>query len=72
MTSSAQQLALVAAIVQLADTLNLRVVAEGIETPAQADTLIRMGCPYGQGYLFSRPIDADAALTWLTARQLTA
>jgi EAL domain-containing protein (putative c-di-GMP-specific phosphodiesterase class I) len=48
-TSSAQQLALVAAIVRLADTLDLRVVAEGIENPAQRDTLARMGCPYGPG-----------------------
>jgi diguanylate cyclase (GGDEF)-like protein/PAS domain S-box-containing protein len=72
MTSSAQQLALVAAIVRLADTLDLRVVAEGIETPAQADTLIRIGCPYAQGYLFSRPIDAADALGWLTHPQLIA
>jgi diguanylate cyclase (GGDEF)-like protein len=72
MTSSAQQLALVAAIVQLADTLDLRVVAEGIETPAQLDTLISIGCPYGQGYLISRPIDAAEALGWLTPRHLVA
>jgi EAL domain-containing protein (putative c-di-GMP-specific phosphodiesterase class I) len=70
MTSSAQQLALLAAIVRLADTLDVRVIAEGIETPGQRETLIRMGCPFGQGYLFSRPVDAADAVTWLTPREL--
>jgi EAL domain-containing protein (putative c-di-GMP-specific phosphodiesterase class I) len=72
MTGSPQQLALVAAIVRLADTLDLHVVAEGIETADQRDTLIRIGCANGQGYLFSRPTDAAEAFSWLTARQLAA
>jgi len=32
------------------------VVAEGIEQSGQRDALARMGCPYGQGYLFSKPV----------------
>ncbi|AGZ43170.1 putative bifunctional diguanylate cyclase/phosphodiesterase [Actinoplanes friuliensis] len=53
---SKQQRALVDAIVTLARNLDLTVVAEGIEDAAQRAMLERMGCPYGQGYLFSKPV----------------
>ncbi|WP_033338698.1 EAL domain-containing protein [Catenuloplanes japonicus] len=53
---SRQQRALVEAIVTLAGNLDLTVVAEGIEHAEQRETLQRMGCPYGQGYLFSKPV----------------
>ena len=43
-------------VVQLADPLRLRTVAEGIETIEQADLLRGMGCQYGQGYLLARPM----------------
>ncbi|MHB1360507.1 MAG: putative bifunctional diguanylate cyclase/phosphodiesterase [Rhodocyclaceae bacterium] len=48
--------ALVDAIVTMAKSLGLHVVAEGIENPAQLELLRQMGCGYGQGYLFSRPV----------------
>jgi EAL domain-containing protein (putative c-di-GMP-specific phosphodiesterase class I) len=51
---------IVRTILGLARSLNLRVVAEGIETPEQMRQLRRMGCHYGQGYLFSRPLDGPA------------
>ncbi|MGO4783486.1 sensor domain-containing protein [Cryobacterium sp. W22_MBD10_FK3] len=47
--------AIVEGILRLADSLNLDVVAEGIETTSQRDLLQAMGCRYGQGYLFSKP-----------------
>ena len=53
--SSDHDRAIVEGIVRLADSLNLDVVAEGIETPSQRDLLRGMGCRYGQGYLFSKP-----------------
>jgi EAL domain-containing protein (putative c-di-GMP-specific phosphodiesterase class I) len=56
---SEQQRALVDAIVTLARNLDLAVVAEGIEQASQRAELISMGCPYGQGYLFSRPVWPD-------------
>jgi EAL domain-containing protein (putative c-di-GMP-specific phosphodiesterase class I) len=56
---SEQQRALVEAIVTLSRNLDLAVVAEGIEEPAQRDALAGMGCPYGQGYLFSKPVWPD-------------
>ena len=42
-------------ILQLARTLSLRVVAEGVETQAQFDHLKRLGCDYFQGYLHGKP-----------------
>jgi diguanylate cyclase (GGDEF)-like protein/PAS domain S-box-containing protein len=61
-----QQHALVSGIVSLARSLNLVVVAEGIETIRHRETLARLGCPLGQGYFYSSPVEATEALTWLT------
>ncbi len=52
---------IVRTIVALAEGLGLEVVAEGIETPYQLTHLRNLGCQYGQGYLFSRPLDSEAA-----------
>jgi len=49
----------VSAIVQLASSLGLSAVAEGLETSKQLEELRRLGCRYGQGYLFSAPMEAD-------------
>ena len=64
-SSSPRQQALVEGIVRLADTLGLVVVAEGIEGEAERDLLIRAGCPYGQGYLFARPMPYADTVRWL-------
>ena len=48
------------AIVELAGTLGLLTVAEGVETTQQSETVAALGCDIAQGYLFSRPIEADA------------
>jgi len=52
--------AIVEAIVAMAHKLKLRALAEGVETPAQRDFLATLGCDEAQGYLFGRPIRADA------------
>jgi len=54
-------LAVVTAIIGLAKSLNLKVVAEGIETTEQLACLTRLGCQYGQGYLFSKPVPSAEA-----------
>lgn len=46
------------AIVIMAQKLGLKVIAEGVETQAQRQLLLEMGCDYGQGYLFSHPLPA--------------
>jgi EAL domain-containing protein (putative c-di-GMP-specific phosphodiesterase class I) len=59
MTASAQGLALVSTIISLAHALNLKVVAEGVETEEQARLLRVLNCDEMQGYLFSRPVSAE-------------
>lgn len=61
---------LVRAIISLAASLELDVVAEGIERSEQRDELRSMGCRLGQGYLFSRPLDADAMTAILVVYQV--
>jgi diguanylate cyclase (GGDEF)-like protein len=56
---SGPNLAIVQAVVRLAHALGLRVVAEGIETPAEAAALRDAGCDRGQGYHFARPLPAE-------------
>jgi diguanylate cyclase (GGDEF)-like protein/PAS domain S-box-containing protein len=58
---SAQRLALAEGIVQIARTLKLEVIAEGIESELQRDLLTSMGCHFGQGYLLAMPMEADRA-----------
>jgi len=52
---------IVRAIMQLAHSLKLEVIAEGVETEEQLRTLRHLGCDYIQGFLFSKPVDAKAA-----------
>jgi EAL domain-containing protein (putative c-di-GMP-specific phosphodiesterase class I) len=52
--------AMVAGIVNLAHTLGLQVVAEGVEKQSQLKTLTDLGCDFAQGFLFSRPLPAEA------------
>ncbi|GAA4059025.1 EAL domain-containing protein [Streptomyces shaanxiensis] len=54
-----RQVALVEGIIHLADTLGLQVIAEGIETQEQWELLADIGCGYGQGYLFARPMTVE-------------
>lgn len=52
---------LVKSIVALAHSLDMDLIAEGVETPKQMAILRSLGCEYGQGYLFSRPLNPEAA-----------
>ncbi|MGW7055950.1 putative bifunctional diguanylate cyclase/phosphodiesterase [Streptomyces sp. NPDC054887] len=58
-TTDSQQVALVEGIVHIADTLGLQVIAEGIEDAGQRDLLACMGCRFGQGFLFARPMTLE-------------
>lgn len=60
--------AIVRATIALAHGLNLRVVAEGVETQYQLDQLAELDCDLVQGYLFSKPVDSDVFETFLGMR----
>jgi len=64
--------AVVDAVVRLAHALGLRVVAEGVETHGQRDILRAMQCDELQGFLFARPMPADALLDWARTRSVAA
>jgi EAL domain-containing protein (putative c-di-GMP-specific phosphodiesterase class I) len=59
MTNSAQGMALVSTIINLARSLRLKVVAEGVETDQQAQMLRLLGCDEVQGFLYSKPVPSE-------------
>ena len=60
-------IAIVRAVLSLADALGMRTTAEGIETVELAQTLTVLGCTTGQGYYWSKPLPADEAYAFLAA-----
>jgi EAL domain-containing protein (putative c-di-GMP-specific phosphodiesterase class I) len=62
--TSADARAVVDAVVKLAQALGLKVVAEGVETEAQAGVLRALGCDELQGYLYAKPMSAKALALW--------
>jgi PAS domain S-box-containing protein/diguanylate cyclase (GGDEF)-like protein len=61
MGNDGESLEIIRAIMNLAHTLEMDVIAEGVETQEQLSQLRSLHCEYGQGYFFSRPIDSQAA-----------
>lgn len=53
--SDPSRAAVVTMLVAFAERMGIRVVAEGVETEAERDTMLELGAVYGQGYLFGRP-----------------
>lgn len=63
--TQSENLHIVRAVITLAQTLGMDVIAEGIETEAQLQQLRALGCPHGQGYLFAKPLDLTSVETLL-------
>ena len=69
MMRDADSVAIVRAILSLADALGMSTTAEGIESAELATLLAALGCVSGQGYYFAKPLEADAALEYFRKRQ---
>ena len=61
MLADRDKVAIVRAVLSLAQALGKQTTAEGVETNALAQTLTALGCTYGQGYFYARPLEASAA-----------
>ncbi|HEY8215778.1 MAG TPA: EAL domain-containing protein [Acidimicrobiia bacterium] len=68
--SQPREAAIVSAILLMADTLGLAVVAEGVETPLQHDVLTELGCRYAQGFLYAPPQPPEDLLPLLVEGRL--
>jgi diguanylate cyclase len=69
-TTDARNATVVRAAIRLAQELGIEVIAEGVETEAQANFLLSAGCAYAQGYYFSRPLNAKRATQLLRQRKM--
>ena len=67
-TTQPTQQHIVKAIKTLGNALNMQIVAEGIETTEQQNVLTTIGCEYGQGYLFGKPMTAAQATELLKSQ----
>jgi len=66
--SQESALRLLGKIVEISQVMNMSALAEGVETVAQRDLLLGMGCDHFQGYLFARPMPAAVLQAWLEKR----
>ncbi len=66
MSEASNDRVMVEAVIMMAESLSLKVVAEGIENAAQLEILKRMGCNFGQGFHFSRPVPPEQFLDGVT------
>jgi EAL domain-containing protein (putative c-di-GMP-specific phosphodiesterase class I) len=65
---AAENIEIVRTVVSLAENMGMEVVAEGVETLSQLMQLRKLKCQYGQGYLFSRPVDAEMVDSWISKK----
>ena len=65
---AAENIEIVRTVISLAENMGMEVVAEGVETLSQLTQLRKLKCQYGQGYLFSRPVDADSVSEWISKK----
>ena len=62
---NADDVAIVTAIIQMARSLQLKTVAEGVQTQAQVELLTELGCDSMQGFLVSEPMNSKLTMDWL-------
>ncbi|WP_272121343.1 EAL domain-containing protein [Spirulina major] len=71
MLDNADSLEIIRIIIALSQSLQINVIAEGIETTAQLDMLRSLHCIYGQGYLFAEPVPAAGVLPFILQNQMS-
>lgn len=71
LTPNSKELVLCQAIITMAKSLGMTIIAEGIETKQQQDLLTTMGCDYGQGFYFSKPVRASAISQLITQQSFS-
>lgn len=69
---SSRNQAIIAALVRLGEALSMDMLAEGVETPEDAATLRALGCGFGQGYLYARPMPIGRLEHWINERRTAA
>ncbi len=72
MSANAEDIAIVRAVIALAHSLHLQVIAEGVEEEKQLRILQQENCDQVQGYYFSKPLPLDDLIIWCTARKIAA
>jgi diguanylate cyclase (GGDEF)-like protein len=65
---AAENIEIVRTVISLAENMGMEVVAEGVETLSQLTQLRKLKCQFGQGYLFSRPVDAASVSDWISKK----
>ena len=65
MLTDLSDFSIVKSVIGLAHAFSLEVIAEGVESDEHAVALLKLGCDYGQGYGFARPMPAEAVMDWL-------
>lgn len=68
MVSDPENLEIVRAITSLAKSIDIEVIAEGIETPQEIVQLQQLGCGFGQGYWFSKPLESRVAAQMISSQ----
>ena len=68
LAQDADDRALASAVIGIGRSLGLTVIAEGVETEGQRDILVAMGCDGAQGWLFGRPMPAEALAGWIAGQ----
>ncbi len=71
MSANSEDIAIVRAVIALAHSLHLQVIAEGVEEEKQLNILKQEGCDQVQGYYYSRPLSLDNLIGWCTARKIS-
>ena len=69
-TTDSKALSIVGSMIDLAGKLDLKTVAEGIDTEEQHDRLRNLGCDMGQGFLFAKAMDSECLSAWADRRRL--